>query len=759
MAKETKNQPKIGDKKTVNGTNYICKGFTETGKPMWRKDEIEKAHQVGDAHPSKPWVWTEYKPGKFDWRPAKKNKSTDSGAATGGGSFAAATSKTETKQVGGTAQQAAQQSAQQAQPNKKIEDMTPDELIDYAKNASTDALSKVVNDNKADKQLRQLAFNELKTRKDYDKTKVSSSDLEGGYIAKPKPTIQYKTKKPDIEIPEPEDYMATSKTGEIKPQRISTIRKLFAKRTNDELLNTLNNRNAKWQLRQVAYDEAAHRGIPEDKINVKGTLQLQWKKEKEKKEIEENMNKEINEDEAISLSYDWKGLDHKKILDEDFDGGLDTSWLDPNSDRVKKIFRTETLSGRQKYDTFKDYYQRDPKLVPGYLNAKNKVNNLYGQMLNWAKADNSPMFISAGGAGAGKTFGWQEIAKYLSLPELEPGSDDNISNQDWGYVMLTDKAAEDPDSFNKTLAKYNGTWIDDQGNERPHILFFDDADKLLISKSPALMAILKKINDNNPNNRIFHNPDTGKDEIWRGKIIVTTNKDIGVLSKSEDFKAIQSRVTVNEIKFTRNETMEILADRYMKMKLPDECTKAFEEDSYTEEEIEDFRQDMFDFMQEHIQDADPNKFTPRAFIKLCQDVAPVWKSGSKVINTGTIQAGTDLHWRKTALEILKAEENDIEKSEEDSLYSRDAMLETKSELERTMAEAKKNGSYEKLFGENAQNLVLFGEGSEENSSDKDKKKNKKKSKKSEKKEPTEDEAKKAFDDDMTLDEAESILLS
>lgn len=759
MAKETKIQPKIGDKKTVNGTNYICKGFTETGKPMWRKDEIEKAHNVGDVN-KKGEIWTEYQPGKFDWRGKswyeKRKKQIPAGAG-GGSSAGSSTSNNGAKQSGSTAQP----TAQQVQPDKKIEDMTPDELVDYAKNASTDALSKVVNDNKADKQLRQLAFNELKTRSDYDKTKVSSSDLEGGYIAKPKPTIQYKTKKPEIEIPEPEDYMAPSRTGEIKPQRISTIRKLFAKRTDDELLNTLNNRNAKWQLRQVAYDEAAHRGIPEDKINIKGTLQLQWKKEKEKKEMEDSMNKEFNEDEAISLSYDWKGLDHKKILEDEFDGGLDTSWLDPNSDRVKKVFRTETLSGRQKYDTFKDYYQRDPNLVPGYLNAQNKVNNLYGQMLNWAKADNSPMFISAGGAGAGKTFGWQEIAKYLSLPELAPGSDDNaISNQDWGYVMLTDKAAEDPDSFNATLAKYNGTWIDDQGNEKPHILFFDDADKLLISKSPAMMAILKKINDNNPNNRIFHNPTTGKDEIWKGKIIVTTNKDIGALSKSDDFKAIQSRVTVNEIKFTRNETMEILADRYMKMKLPDECTKAFEEDSYTEEEIEDFRQDMFDFMQEHIQDADPNKFTPRAFIKLCQDVAPVWKSGSKVINTGTIKAGTDLHWRKTALEILKAEENDIEKSEqENSLYSRDAMIETKENLERTMAEAKKNGSYEKLFGTKAQNLILFGEDAEKDSDEKKSKKAEKKSKKAEEKELTKDEAEKAFNDDMTLDEAENILLS
>ena len=36
--------------------------------------EVEKAHQVGDLHPNGKWVWTEYAPGKFDWRTANKKK-------------------------------------------------------------------------------------------------------------------------------------------------------------------------------------------------------------------------------------------------------------------------------------------------------------------------------------------------------------------------------------------------------------------------------------------------------------------------------------------------------------------------------------------------------------------------------------------------------------------------------------------------------------------------------------------------------------
>lgn len=33
-----------------------------------KSEEVEKAHQVGDIHQNGKWVWTEYAPGKFDWR-------------------------------------------------------------------------------------------------------------------------------------------------------------------------------------------------------------------------------------------------------------------------------------------------------------------------------------------------------------------------------------------------------------------------------------------------------------------------------------------------------------------------------------------------------------------------------------------------------------------------------------------------------------------------------------------------------------------
>ncbi len=43
-------------------------------------DEFNKAHKVGDIHPNGKWVWTEIKPGKFDWRVIKKGKGSTSGS-------------------------------------------------------------------------------------------------------------------------------------------------------------------------------------------------------------------------------------------------------------------------------------------------------------------------------------------------------------------------------------------------------------------------------------------------------------------------------------------------------------------------------------------------------------------------------------------------------------------------------------------------------------------------------------------------------
>lgn len=765
-----KSKVKIGDVKKVKDQEYICKGFSTSGNPIWRKRdaEIEKGYQVGDEKDFNGRTYYVHElnaKGAPKWRLKK-----DGGSKQNDGSG----NKPATQQNSGSGnkpqsdsqnQPQAQQQTKPAAPQKKVEDMDVDELVAYAKNASTDALSKMVNDTKADKSLRQLAFNELKTRSDYDKTKVNSEDLDGGHVPVPKAKIQYQTKKPEIEVSSVdfEDYEIPTQTGGRVKVSISKTRKNYATRSDADVLKILNNPKANPKLRQIAYEEAAARGIPEDQIKINGTLKSMWKQMKDEADLLNARNKAVDPDEAAELTYDWKGLDHETIMKEEFDGGEDPEWLNPNSDRVKRIFKTETLSGRQRYDTFLDYYQRNPDLNPGYLNSQDKVDNLNGEMYQWGKSDSAALFISAGGAGAGKSYGWKEIvAPTLNLPKLQAGQ--NPEDTDWGYVMLSNEQAEDEKKFAETLAKYNGTYMADDGSEHPHILVFDDADKLIITKSKGLQALMKKINDPDQENRIFTNPSTGEQEVWRGKIIIMTNKDTAQLQNNNpDATAIFSRATVSDIKFTRNETMELLANRYMTMGL-DDCEQAFKDNNFTDDEIEEFRQDVYDYMLKHIGEADPAKFTPRAFISLARHIAPRWK-GSSQIKTGKGNIGVDKPWRLTALSIIKASDNDIEKADYEDGFSKEALIAKKKAFEDFKKEAKKEGVYDKLFSKEAQDAFLFGGKDSDSHEDggkkpakSEKKSNKKTAKKSEEK-PADDDAKKGFDDEMSLDEAEEILFN
>ena len=43
------------------------------------------------------------------------------------------------------------------------------------------------------------------------------------------------------------------------------------------------------------------------------------------------------------------------------------------------------------------------------------------------------------------------------------------------------------------------------------------------------IGMMKKINDPDPNNRVFTDSN-GKQQLWRGKILITTNKDMAKLS-------------------------------------------------------------------------------------------------------------------------------------------------------------------------------------------------------------------------------------
>ena len=145
---------------------------------------------------------------------------------------------------------------------------------------------------------------------------------------------------------------------------------------------------------------------------------------------------------------------------EKFPGG-DLGWMNRRSDAVKKSF-PDTLVGRQQYDAVLDYQQR---LLPSYLSPANKLGALNQEYENFITKDTTPLFISSGGAGAGKSFGLWAVLDYHNVPELKPGA--STSDSDWGWV--NESNPDDDADFRRMLSKYNGTYTDDNGVEHGRI--------------------------------------------------------------------------------------------------------------------------------------------------------------------------------------------------------------------------------------------------------------------------------------------------
>lgn len=714
---------------------------------------IQKARQVGDTRQNKKGqteVWTEYKPGKFDWRPQKQKKD-DTAAQGGGGQKPTTPPSTQGQGQNSTTQQQKVDTTQGAQSKpstgtqpKGFEDMTPDEIVSYAESAATNALEAVVNDKKQNKDVRQIAFNVLRKRSDYDKTKVDSSDLTGGHTPKKQPKIQYQKKRPadGVEVEVPDEWtiqVKDAKTGRNtnKPVSASGLRKLFESKTDDQIIDELKNDSLNPNRAQLLYEEAASRGIPEDKIHIPEKLQKLWDKLKRNHDLLEKMNTETPEEEAETIDIDFKGLDHEKWMAENFEDPNDWGWSNPADPRVQKKFNLKTPIGRQQYDALLTYY--GPTL-PGYLDASNKVAKLREQYDNFMLLDTAPMFISAGGAGAGKTFAWEELAQENNLKELQP--DDDPNDQDWAWVMCND--CETEEDLREVLSKYDGTYIDDNGDEHGHILVFDDADKLITTKSRAYINLIKKLMDGSPKKRIYQDPKTGETRTFKGRIVVMTNKSIAdIATSSPEMSAVTGRVAKNDMTFTRAESMDLIRERYKTIPLSD-FQDAFEKLFPTKEKQLAARQLVMDWLEDNWQEADPGKFTPRAFIEIMTQVGPKIAKGNtnrRTASGGLI--GTNVPWEVEALNVIKGEEDDL--NEDNNEFTTTALVREKEKLEEKKKELKKKNKkkYNIIFGKKSINDFIFGAGSDED-------------------ETKEDDTEKAIMSDfgdMSIDDAKSLLLN
>lgn len=559
-----------------------------------------------------------------------------------------------------------------------------------------------------------------------DDTKLQPKKSSAPYDA-PKPKVTYNNRPAaeiEVKVQVPENFKLRDQSGKIKNAERSTYRKAYSGMDEKKLLKLLNNPKNAWEIRMLAWEEAQARGIDESKIDISGSLKRKWDKEKNEYDL---LNKKTNiDDDEVYSSVNNAILDTFDVEEakSKFPDG-DKGWMNEEDKRIQSLFGgLETKLQRQQYDAFLDMMKRED---PYYENWQEKLHDLGRDYLMFIKNPNTSVFVSTGGAGAGKSYTLQKV---FELEEKIPYSGGNPKDDDYDYVMLPSDIDDEKD-FSKILHDYNGK-----------IIVFDDKDKLLTTRSAKLVNMMKALGDTNKKLRKFKNPE-GKEELFTGKLLFISNKSKETLNKNEDMVAVMSRATKNDIHYTVNENLEVLANRYMTME-PNAMYEILADDPKLEKE---YRQKAFDIIMDMSDKLDPMNFTVRKFndimIDLNSDYAVRKMNDINEDFANYIGTGKDFERIVvTALEKSIGNEKDyFEKAVFKEEY--DSLTDSQKEV------------YKKLYKKNPEKFAeLFGldiidiiNGKKE-AVDKSKKK-------------TDDEVKKAFENelgDMTIQEAENILL-
>ena len=493
------------------------------------------------------------------------------------------------------------------------------------------------------------------------KTTAASKDDGGKKTATqkqdtPTPKITYKTKKPadGVVLEVPEKWEVKDSQGGLHEQHRDTFRKLYfntEKKSDDDLLKILNNKNNNKYIRQIAYEAAMARGIPEDKIDVSGTLETAWNNIKMKMEIlSPNKKNDVSEEEMESYDDSVLGdLDPDKFLDDYFDGGKDDGWKNPNNPIIQREFnKLQTLSSRRQYDAMVDYLKRKDPLYETPEEVMQGLNQTMFDFIDSSKG--SPILISAGGAGAGKTYGFNLLADFMELKRFDPKKN-QPGDGDYDYVIMPNDIEDEKDLMS-TLAKHNGK-----------LIVFDDKDKALVSGANKIISTMKAIADSDPKMRVFINPETKEQETFKGKLLFLTNKSLSTLNSDEDHKAIMSRARIEDVHFTVNENLELLKKRYKTMGDSMDAVDANEE--------KDIREALYQMIISNSDRLDPQRFTVRKFTKMLEAVNKTIKANKEKEDNDAAAAifgSKQKDWKRVAIqELNKAEDEeiDIEKAKKD----------------------------------------------------------------------------------------------
>lgn len=504
---------------------------------MAKKEEtIEKAvsRQVGDTHPNGKWVWTEYKPGKFDWRPIKGKKAQQSGdGSSSGGEDDGATKKTPSK--------------------------------------------------------------------------PSASQIAG----------------------------AKAKAG--KPMNSQQLLVWAQKTSDDNLLKVANSKNGNAQMRKIAYDALEQRGFDMSQVDTSGTL-AQLMKMTGKGGAATSTSGDDDED-VVADTNDDATVD----IDDDSDGGTDGNkitekwYLDRNDDRVKKMFNLKTKEGRIKYDQFVYKMKKKEK---DYKNPVEVVQDLNEQYLEFLDNDEQRFMISAGGAGIGKSYGFNKMAELLNMKPFEEGD----SPGDGDYDIFEAPDVNSGKQLLNILKAHNGK-----------IIVFDDNDKVL--KRADCASVMKKATATT-GRRVVGDPDDVKQNFeFTGRIIIMTNKDLAQLSESEDTKAIISRaMMVSEIYMTVPETIEVMESRYQDYEFP--SAPRLDDEAADKKE----RDEIMNLIKKNQKNIDPSQFTTRTFQEILTNKRKVDKANEKRANPAfaALIGSKNKDWKEVAMGVLtKAAMNDF----------------------------------------------------------------------------------------------------
>lgn len=459
----------------------------------------------------------------------------------------------------------------------------------------------------------------------------------------PKAKVQY-SKKPEVEYEAPETWKTTDKHNKLVEHSRANYRQIFADTTkwdDAKLLHVLNNPANNPNIRQLLWEEAAARGIPESKINVSGTLQNAWDDAKERYDLTHSQEEDEEED-FTGATY------NSAIGDFDVDAFLaqfpngDEGWANPKDPRVQAAFhKFRTLQDRRQYDAFIDIVKRSD---PYYEGVDDQIRALNVQFMNFLESsgDSSAMFVSTGGAGAGKTTSLKKVVKALGMTWYDPQT---MSPEDGDYdIVQMSHDVDNEKQFAEVLDRYNGK-----------IIVFDDKDKLLVTDANQLNSMLKNIADSDPSQRQYNIRNQTK--LFTGKLIFITNKSLDTLNKDEDHKAIMSRADKNDIHFTVNENLEVLKKRYK--------TMGGRLKGFTPQEEADWRQRVYDVIVNNVDKIDPDKFTVRKFSEMLRQVAAIKNAADKSKQNAEFEDlfGGSSNWRRSILKMLnKAQDIDIEKA-------------------------------------------------------------------------------------------------